>query len=154
MWRRRCDPHPCRATLDHQGKALARPSGPRWLENRDAESWAQDPVSRAGKVLLHPPPASLIAFPIPSSLPPAPGKGQGQRKGSWERALQPGKQMTPAAARERPGRLTYSQRFPVLSSGGELGLFPSCRGLTKSDLKSTQVYINQLPLGTGWGAYN
>ena len=40
------------------------------------------------------------------------------------------------------------------SSKGELGPLPSCWGLTKSDLKSTQVYINQLPLGTGWGAYN
>lgn len=58
------------------------------------------------------------------------------------------------SSRRGAGDAHMGPHFPLFSSGGGLGLLPSCWGLTKSDLKSTQVYTNQLPLGTGWRAYN
>lgn len=80
-----------------------------------------------GFPLLPPPPSSWKR----------PGTGERQPGGSCT-ALEVVAPVPAAKSREVSG----CQIFPPRCFGGEFGLLPSCWGLTRSDLKSTQVYIN------------
>lgn len=79
-------------------------------------------------------------FPLPPSsqlLEKAWARGKAQPgllRAAWE-AVAP----APAA---RSREVSGCQLFPPRCFGGEFGPLSSCWGLTKSDLKSTQVYIN------------
>lgn len=117
------------------------PLGIAGTTQRSPREWEEaGPGSAAAAGVSRGSPTISNGFPLPPSsqlLEKAWARGKAQQgllRAAWE-AVAP----APAA---RSREVSGCQLFPPRCFGGEFGPLSSCWGLTKSDLKSTQVYIN------------